>query len=70
MCSRGAFIDAPRKDDARSFGEISRDFVLSMIDCCPDLAEKKQRIMTALEHGHITAEEAEDWISVCGLEAA
>lgn len=54
----------------QEFGSLARSFVLNLIDCCADPAEKKARIMIALENGHITAEEAEDWIVVCGLEAA
>lgn len=60
----------PSDREAQAFGTVSRSFVLSMIGCCADPAEKKARIMIALEHGHITEEEAEDWIAACGLEAA
>jgi hypothetical protein len=55
---------------AKTFGTAARDFVLNLIDCCPDPAEKKARILIAREHGHLTDEEAEDWIVACGLEAA
>lgn len=33
-------------------------------------SEMKHRIMIAYEHGHLTAEEAEVWIVLRGLEAA
>lgn len=35
-----------------------------------DPSEMKHRIMIAYEHGHMTAEEAEVWIVLRGLEAA
>lgn len=35
-----------------------------------DPSEMKARIMIAREHGHLTAEEAEDWIVLAGLENA
>jgi hypothetical protein len=59
-----------RPGDARPFGAIARSLILTLIDVAPSDAEKKARIMIALEHGHISDEEAEDWIAVCGLEAA
>jgi len=35
-----------------------------------DPSEMKHRIMIAYEHGHLTAEEAEVWIVLRGLEEA
>lgn len=35
-----------------------------------DPSEMKYRIMIAYEHGHLTAEEAEVWIVLRGLEEA
>lgn len=35
-----------------------------------DPSEMKHRIMIAYEHGHLTAEEAEVWIVLRGLETA
>lgn len=34
-----------------------------------DPAEMKRRVMLALEHGSLTAEEAESWIVLQGLES-
>lgn len=60
----------PEPDTAPAFGTLARNFVLSMIECCPDPAEKKARILIARDHGHLTDVEAEEWIAVAGLEAA
>jgi hypothetical protein len=35
-----------------------------------DPAEMKHRIMVAWADGHLTAQEAEDWIVLAGLESA
>ena len=56
--------------EPQPFGSIAKAFVLSMIECCADPAERKARIMIACQHGHITAEEAEEYIVLQGLEAA
>lgn len=50
--------------------EFARRLVCTLIDHETDLTEKKQRIMIAYEHGHITAEEAEDWIVLGGMVEA
>lgn len=44
--------------------------ICRLIDAETDLTEKKQRIMIAYEHGHLTAQEAEDWIFLGGLVEA
>ena len=53
--------------DLRGF---TRDLIVTLIHYERDPAEKKARIMIAREHGHITDQEAEDWIFDYGLEAA
>lgn len=55
---------------AATIGTAARDFVLSLIHCCPDPTEKKQRILIARDHGHLSDDEAEEWIVLAGLEAA
>ena len=60
----------PSPDTAPAFGSLSRNFVLSMIECCTDPSEKKARILIAREHGHLSDYEAEEWIALAGLEAA
>jgi len=47
-----------------------RAIVLRLIDAESDPAERKARIMIAYQHGHLTAEEAEEWIVLQGLEIA
>ncbi len=44
-----------------------RFVVVALIEAETDLTEKKQRIMVAYEHGHLTAEEAEEWIVLGGM---
>lgn len=56
--------------DPQPIGTLARNFILTMIECCDDPAERKARVMIALEHGHITAAEAEEYIVLQGLEAA
>lgn len=50
-----------------NIGPVLRRVVLRLIDQETDPAEKKQRIIIAYETGHLTAEEAEDWIVAAGL---
>ena len=47
-----------------------RALILGLIERETDLSEKKARIMIAYEHGHLTAEEAEDWIVLGGMVEA
>lgn len=49
---------------------FAKRLICALIDAAPDLTEKKQRIMIAYEHGHLTAEEAEDWIVLGGMVEA
>lgn len=51
-------------------GGFARHLICCLIDAAPDLTEKKQRIMIAYEHGHLTAQEAEDWIVLGGMVEA
>ena len=53
--------------DLRSF---ARDLIVALIHYERDPAEKKARIMIARADGHITDQEAEEWIFDYGLEAA
>lgn len=55
---------APRPFD---LGDFARGLVVRLIEIEPDLTEKKQKIMIAWEHGHLTAQEAEDWIVLGGM---
>lgn len=51
-------------------GNVFRGIVFAMIKAEINPAEKKARIMIAWEHGHLTADEAEEWIVLCELETA
>jgi hypothetical protein len=54
-----------------SFGDIARRLVLRLIEAgngAPE--EQKERIMIARLHGHLTDQEAEDWLRLLQLEAA
>lgn len=53
-----------------SIGAALRRIVLRLIDRETDPAERKARILIAMEHGHIAPDEAEDWIVVEGLVEA
>lgn len=63
-------MTAPFRIDSRaqSLGDVLRDFVIRHIENVSDRSEKKQRIMVAYQHGHISAGEAEAWIKAEGLE--
>ena len=50
-----------------SIGGALRQIVLRLIDAETDPTERKARVMIAYQHGHLTAEEAEDWIVLGGL---
>lgn len=49
---------------------FSKRIVLSAIEGAESDGERKARIIIAYQHGHLTAEEAEEWIVLQGLEAA
>lgn len=49
---------------------LFRGLILGLIHRETDPAEKKARILIAREHGHLTDEEASDWIAIAGLENA
>lgn len=59
-----------RECNVVSIGEALRRVVLRLIDKETDPTERKARIMIAYEHGHLTAEEAEEWIVLQGLQDA
>ena len=48
---------------------FAKRLIERLIEIEADPSEKKQRIMIAYEHGHLTATEAEDWIVLAGLGA-
>ena len=52
------------------FGEAARNLVIAMIKAAPTAAEQKARIMIARGHGHLTDQEAADWIAILALEDA
>lgn len=54
-------------DNVISIGAMLRRIVLRLIDVEADPAERKARILIAYEHGHLTAEEVEDWIVLGGM---
>ena len=69
----GDILQFPRiaasEPDTRSMYEVCRELVLGLIRAVrDDPAEMKARIMIAWEHGHFTAEEAESWIVLNGLQ--
>lgn len=51
-------------------GQLFRGIVHALIRRETDPAERKARIMIAFEHGHLTADEAEEWIVLGGLGEA
>ena len=53
-----------------AFGTIGKAIVLRCIEHCTDPAEKKERIMTARQDGHLTPDEATALIRKHGLEDA
>jgi hypothetical protein len=53
-----------------SIGPALRRVVLRLIDAETDPTERKIRVMIAYQTGHLTAQEAEDWIVLQGLESA
>jgi len=56
---------------AQSFGDVLKGIVLRMIEAeRGNPAEQKARILIAHQHGHISTQEAEDWIRVLDLKAA
>lgn len=61
---------APLDHPTFDLGGFGRALILSLIETAPDLTEKKQRIMIAYETGHLTAQEAEDWIVLGGMVEA
>lgn len=48
-------------------GHLFRGIVHTLIRAEPDPAEKKARILIAREHGHLSDEDAEEWIVLAGL---
>jgi len=48
---------------------FAKRLIERFIEIEADPSEKKHRIMIAYQHGHLTAEEAEDWIVLGGLES-
>lgn len=59
-----------REGNVVSIGEALRRVVLRLIDTETDPAERKARIMIAYQHGHLTADEVEDWLAAGGLVEA
>lgn len=59
-----------RECNVISIGDALRGIVLRLIDAETDPAERKARIIIAYQHGHLSADEAEEWIVLQGLEAA
>lgn len=51
-------------------GQLFRGIILALIARETDPAEQKARILIARDHGHLTDEEAEEWLVLAGLEAA
>jgi hypothetical protein len=51
-------------------GSLFRGLIFALIARETDPSEQKARILIAREHGHLTDQEAEDWIVLAGLEAA
>lgn len=57
--------------ESLTLNDVARRLVLRLIEAeAGNPAEQKARIMIALEHGHLNAREAEDWIAVLELKAA
>lgn len=57
--------------DSLTLKDVARRLVLRLIEAeAGNPAEQKARIMIALEHGHISEREAQDWIAVLELKAA
>ncbi|WP_182849679.1 hypothetical protein [Pelagerythrobacter aerophilus] len=54
----------------RDLGDILRGLVIRAIEAESDPAEQKARIMIARGHGHLTDQEAADWIAILALEDA
>lgn len=46
---------------------FAKRLTIRLIEAETDLTEKKQKIMVAYEHGHLTAEEVEEWIVLGGM---
>lgn len=62
---------APILTDTFDLGAFCRGLVVALITASrDDPSEMKARIMLAWEHGHLTADEAADWIAMAGLAAA
>lgn len=59
-----------RECNVISIGDALRAIVLRLIDAETDPSERKARIIIAYQHGHLSADEAEEWIVLQGLEAA
>lgn len=59
--------DTPQTFDLARWAKL---FIEALIRAADDPSEMKARIMIAWEHGVLTAEEAEDWIVLAGLEDA
>ncbi len=57
-------------DNVVSIGDALRRVVLRMIDAETDPTEKKARIVMAYHTGHLTLQEADEWIVLRGLEVA
>jgi len=60
-------LEADVRGDAFDLGGFARQLVTRLIELDPDLTEKKQKIMIAWEHGHLTDRQAEDWIVLGGM---
>lgn len=57
--------------DGQSFGDLARALVIRCIEAEADNpSEQKARVMIAREHGHLSDQEAEDWLRILELEAA
>jgi hypothetical protein len=62
---------APITPETFDLGGFCRGLISALIKAARnDPAEMKARIMIAWEHGHLTAQEAEEWIVLAGLVEA
>jgi len=69
-CPGHRSMDQLPVEDPTSFRAHSRRLVQSLIDREADPSEKKARILLAMEHGHLSPAEAEEWIALAALEDA
>lgn len=64
-------IERPHSAPVFDLKAFAKRVVTLGIECAKgDPSEMKHRIMVAYEHDHLTAEEAEVWIVLQGLEEA